>query len=84
MWGAKKIRLKASVSLVKEADAVKLTFSDNGKPYNPLIADEPDVTASAEEREIGGLGIFMVRKMMDDTSYMHKDDQNILTLTLKI
>lgn len=75
---------EAKVRVEKVADAVMLTFSDNGKPYNPLIAEEPDVTASAEDRAIGGLGIFMVRKMMDDTRYMHKDDQNILTLTLNI
>lgn len=75
---------EASVCVEKVADTVKLTFSDNGKPYNPLIAEEPDVTASAEDRAIGGLGIFMVRKMMDDTRYMHKDDKNILTLTLNI
>jgi sigma-B regulation protein RsbU (phosphoserine phosphatase) len=75
---------EAKVRVEKAENAVKLTFSDNGKPYNPLIAEEPDVTASAEDRAIGGLGIFMVRKMMDDTRYMHKDDQNILTLTLNI
>ena len=75
---------EASVCIEKESNTVKLTFKDNGKPYNPLAAEDPDVTASAEERKIGGLGIFMVRKMMDDIDYMHKDDQNILTLTLNI
>ena len=75
---------EAQVSVFKEENAVKLVFGDNGKPYNPLIAEEPDITASAEEREIGGLGIFMVRKMMDDIKYVHKDDRNILSLTLNI
>ena len=63
---------------------MKLIFRDNGKPYNPLNAEEPDVTASAEERSIGGLGIFMVRKMMDNVEYMYKDGQNILTLTVNV
>jgi sigma-B regulation protein RsbU (phosphoserine phosphatase) len=75
---------EASVKVVKEINAIKLIFTDNGKPYNPLIAKDVDVTASAEEREIGGLGIYMVRKMMNETKYMHKDEQNILTLTLNI
>ena len=75
---------EAKIRLVKEVDTVRLVFSDNGKPYNPLDAKEPDVTASAEDRAIGGLGIFMVRKMMDKVEYMYKDGQNVLTLTMKV
>ena len=75
---------EAQVRLKKEEDTVQLIFSDNGKPYNPLDAEEPDVTASAEDRAIGGLGIFMVRKMMDNVEYMYKDGQNMLTLTMKV
>ena len=60
--------------------AVKLTFIDNGIPYNPLMHEDPDVTLSAEEREIGGLGIFIVKKSMDDVSYEYRDEQNILTI----
>ena len=75
---------EAQVRLKKEEDTVQLIFSDNGKPYNPLDAEEPDVTASAEDRAIGGLGIFMVRKMMDNVEYMYKDGQNVLTLTMKV
>ena len=63
---------------------MQLVFCDNGEPYNPLAAKEPDVTASAEERAIGGLGIFMVRKMMDNVEYMYKGGQNVLTLTMKV
>ena len=61
-----------------------LTFRDNGTPYNPLDAKEPDITASADERQIGGLGIFIVRKMMDNVDYMYKNGHNILTLSLSI
>ena len=75
---------EAQIQLAKESDTVRLTFCDNGKPYNPLDAKEPDVTASADDRTIGGLGIFMVRKMMDSVEYMYKDGQNVLTLGMKI
>ena len=75
---------EAQVRLLKEEDTLHLIFRDNGKPYNPLDAEEPDVTASAEDRTIGGLGIFMVRKMMDNVEYMYKDNQNVLTLTMKV
>ena len=57
-----------------------LTFIDSGIPYNPLEKADPDVTLSAEEREIGGLGIMMVRKTMDDMTYEYRDGQNILTI----
>ena len=75
---------EAQIRIMKETDTLRLVFSDNGKPYNPLDAKEPDVTASAEDRAIGGLGIFMVRKMMDKVEYMYKDGQNVLTLTMKV
>ena len=58
--------------------AAVITFIDSGLPYNPLGKSDPDVSLPAEEREIGGLGIFLVRKMMDDLSYEYKDGKNIL------
>ena len=75
---------EAQIRIVKETDTLRLVFCDNGKPYNPLDAKEPDITASAEDRAIGGLGVFMVRKMMDNVEYMYKDGQNVLTLTMKV
>ncbi|MBQ1547194.1 MAG: ATP-binding protein [Lachnospiraceae bacterium] len=60
--------------------AVSLTFLDNGVPYDPLAKEDPDITLSADEREIGGLGIFMVKKSMDDVAYEYKNGQNILTI----
>ena len=60
--------------------AVKITFIDNGIPYDPLAKEDPDVSLSAEEREIGGLGIYMVKKSMDEISYEYKDGQNILSI----
>ena len=64
-----------------EDGQVTLSFSDDGIPYDPLDAPEPDTALAAEEREIGGLGIFMVRKSMDQISYSRLEGRNVLTLT---
>lgn len=58
---------------------VTISFKDEGKPYNPLEKDDPDVTKPADEREIGGLGIFIVKKTMDDLRYEYIDGKNVLT-----
>ena len=63
---------------------VKITFIDQGIPYDPLARDDPDVTLSAEDRRIGGLGIFMVKKSMDDVHYEYKNGENRLTIHKKI
>ncbi len=60
--------------------AVVITFIDGGVPYDPLAKADPNVTLSAEEREIGGLGIFLVKKTMDDIAYEYKDGKNILKI----
>lgn len=59
---------------------VRISFEDEGVPFNPLLVEEADTTLSAEERKIGGLGILMVRKSMDEVLYEYKDGRNILTL----
>ena len=61
-----------------------LTFLDSGIPFNPLDRTDPDVSLPAEEREIGGLGIFMTRKSMDDVRYEFRDGQNVLTLIKRL
>lgn len=73
---------KATVRVEVSGDPVTvcITFIDRGIPYDPLKKVDPDVTLSADEREIGGLGIFMTKKVMDDISYEYKNGQNILTL----
>ena len=74
-------------SAEKTADAsAKLTvsFTDRGKAFNPLAKPDPDITLSVEEREIGGLGIFLTKKYMDSVLYERKDNQNILTFTKTI
>ena len=59
---------------------ITLTFIDQGIPYNPLESKDPDITLDIEDREIGGLGIFLVKKTMDELSYEYADVQNILTM----
>lgn len=68
------------VEVVQDPLSVHITFIDGGKPFDPLARMDPDITASAEDRDIGGLGIFMVKKTMDDIRYEYKDGQNILTI----
>lgn len=61
-------------------DEIIIEFEDKGTPYNPLKKADPDITATAEERDIGGLGIFMVKNIMDAVEYRHKDNKNILMI----
>ena len=63
-----------------ESHSVSITLIDEGVPYNPLAKPDPDVTLSAEERPIGGLGIYMVKKSMDNVTYEYRDGKNILTI----
>lgn len=63
-------------------DSIKLSFFDSGRAYNPLIETaEPDITLSVEKRPIGGLGLFMVKKMMDSIEYKYQDGRNILVVS---
>ncbi|MBQ3919565.1 MAG: ATP-binding protein [Oscillospiraceae bacterium] len=68
------------VEISHDPAIVDITFIDHGVPYDPLAKADPDISLSAEERQIGGLGIFMVKKTMDDIKYEYKDGHNILTL----
>ena len=72
----------ATVRVETEEDplAVVITFIDRGIPYDPLAKEDPDVTLSAGDRKIGGLGIYMVKKSMDDITYEYKDGMNILAI----
>ena len=63
---------------------VSITFNDSGMPFDPLEKADPDVTLSAEERRIGGLGIFMVKKTMDKMEYSYENGFNILTIHKRI
>ncbi|HOO79849.1 MAG TPA: ATP-binding protein [Lachnospiraceae bacterium] len=68
----------------KESAILSVTFIDSGMPYNPLQKEDPDITLSVEERQIGGLGIYMVKKTMDEIFYQYKNGQNHLTIKKKM
>ena len=72
------------VGMEKEPLAAVITLIDGGVPYDPLKKPDPDVTLSAEERKIGGLGIYMVKKSMDDMQYRYEDGKNILTIRKRL
>lgn len=59
---------------------VEIQFLDSGTPYNPLAKEDPDTSLPAEERQIGGLGIYMVKKSMDHITYNYEDGKNVLTI----
>ena len=73
-----------SVETLEAPKRVVITIEDSGIPYNPLEKEDPDITLSAEERQIGGLGIFIVKKYMDDIKYAYENKKNILTLVKNI
>ena len=68
------------VEVTKEPLEVLITFIDEGVAYDPLAKDDPDITLSAEERKIGGLGIFLVKKSMDEVNYEYENGRNILSI----
>lgn len=71
------------ICLVKD-EAVILQFLDNGKPYDPLKKADPDMSADLAKRSIGGLGVYLVKQQMDETSYEYRDGKNCLTLVKRI
>ena len=74
--GMATVRLEA----LTQPQAVAVTFIDSGTPYNPLEKEDPDITLSADERSIGGLGIYMGKKSMDEVTYAYENGQNVLTI----
>ncbi len=69
---------------VAVGEDVTMEFEDGGVAFDPLSKDEPNVTLSEEEREMGGLGLFMVKKMMDSVEYRRDGNKNILTIKKKL
>ena len=70
----------AKITVTASDEKLSLLFEDDGTPYDPTTAKEPDVTLSAEERDVGGLGIFMVKKMAASIHYENTDGKNVLTV----
>ncbi len=81
--GADSETVTVSFDYDAEKRSVSITFTDNGRPYNPLEEAPPDVTLPAAKRKVGGLGVFMVRNTVDDIRYRYRDGQNILTIIKK-
>lgn len=73
---------ETGMDLYVEENKLHLNFSDDGTPYNPLNAKEPDIHAPAEDRDIGGLGVFLVRQLMDEVNYTYEDGKNVLKMML--
>ena len=71
---------KALVEISIDNNKLTINFTDEGKKFNPLEQREPDISLSSDEREVGGLGIFMVKKIMDNVSYKYQDNKNILKI----
>ncbi len=73
---------KAEILIQEDHDpeGITITFIDTGIPYDPLAKPDPDVTLSANQRQIGGLGIYMVKKSMTDMTYRYDENRNILTI----
>ena len=69
------------IGIDTSGDSIVVQLTDSGIPFDPVAMPDPDITESAEERKIGGLGIYMVKKSMDSMTYEYKDNQNILTIS---
>lgn len=69
-----------TIRMTFEGDMVTIVFIDEGTPYNPWEREDPDITLSAEERGIGGLGVYMVKMSMNHVEYVYEDNKNILTI----
>ena len=67
-------------NVLKNPDKISITFIDDGMQYNPLETKDPDITLPAEERNIGGLGILLVKKTMDEVTYSFENEKNIITI----
>ncbi len=76
--------MEVSTDLNQETFLLTIELKDAGIPFNPLEQKDPDITLSAEERQIGGLGIFLCKNLMDDISYSYKDGCNVLTMSKNV
>lgn len=79
-YGGKSGEAVINLDIEQNPKNCRVTFQDRGVPYNPLEKADPDITLSAEERQIGGLGIYMVKQSMDHVEYRYEDGCNILTI----
>ncbi len=78
------VRDAVDISLVREGGELVVTLVDHGVAFDPTLRNDPDITLSVEDRPIGGLGIFLVKKIMDEVSYRRVDDRNIFVMKKRI
>jgi anti-sigma regulatory factor (Ser/Thr protein kinase) len=83
-YGGKPGVAKVNIDVMPDNKLCRLVFRDKGIPYNPLEKEDPDISLSAEERQIGGLGVYFVKEMMDKVEYEYKDGCNVLTIEKKL
>ena len=74
----------AIIKMKIDDGVAEIVFEDTGIKYDPLANEEPDITLSAEEREIGGLGVFITKKTMDAVAYAYENGENVLTMVKKV
>jgi serine/threonine-protein kinase RsbW len=72
------------IQFKKTGDELIISIIDDGHAYDPTLKEDPDITLSAEERPVGGLGIFLIRKVMDTVTYRREENRNYLMLTKHI
>lgn len=75
---------KVDITIQQENNVVTIVMRDEGKLYDPLDKEDPDISLSAEDRQIGGLGVFLVKRNLDDVSYSYENNRNVLTMKKKI
>lgn len=73
-----------TMGIEREPLRFRMTFRDKGIPYNPLEHEDPDITLPAQEREIGGLGIYLIKNTMDKMEYENRDGWNILSIEKRL
>ena len=76
--------VRLGIGFDEESRTVSFRMTDQGVPFDPLKKPDPDITLSADDREIGGLGIFITKKTMDSVEYAYENGKNVLTMTKKI
>ena len=83
-YGEDEGNMSLGIGFDEESRAITFRMTDKGIPFDPLKKPDPDITLSADEREIGGLGIFITKKTMDSLTYTYENNENILTMIKKI
>lgn len=83
-YGEGEGNMSLGIGFDEESRAITFRMTDKGIPFDPLKKPDPDISLSADEREIGGLGIFITKKTMDSLTYTYENNENILTMNKKI